>query len=96
MTMRKVWKRGRRSRRGGREEEEEDKKSGGKGERKKQKRGENEERRAKASRGNRPLRLFSGRRKPPLLVFYVKGYCKLSPWLQDSIRDGLSLGTFAT
>ena len=38
--MRKVWKRGRRSRRGGREEEEEDKKSGGKGERKKQKRGE--------------------------------------------------------
>ena len=68
--MRKVWKRGRRSRRGGREEEEEDKKSGGKGERKKKKRGENEGRRAKASRGNRPLRLFSGRRKPPLLVFY--------------------------
>ena len=68
MTMRKVWKRGKRSRRGGREEEEEDKKSGGKGERKKQKRGENEGRRAKASRGNRPLRLFSGRRKPPLLL----------------------------
>ena len=29
---------------------------------------ENEGRRAKASRGHRPLRLFSGRRKPPLLV----------------------------
>ena len=66
--MRKVWKRGRRSRRGGREEEEEDKKSGGKGERKKKKRGENEGRRAKASSGNWPLRLFSDRRKPPLLV----------------------------
>ena len=74
--MRKVWKRGRRSRRGGREEEEEDKKSGGKGERKKQKRGENEGRRAKASRGNRPLRLFSdGESHPYWLLQPYKSYC---------------------
>ena len=48
--------------------------NGGKGERKKQKRVENEERRAKASRGNRPLRLFSGQQKPPLLVRIYKHF----------------------
>jgi len=67
MTMRKVWKRGRRSKRGGREEEEEDKKveEKGKGRSKKGEKMRGGEQRA--SRGNRPLRLFSGRRKPPLL-----------------------------
>ena len=54
--MRKVWKRGRRSRRGGREEEEEDKKSGGKGERKKQ--------------TGRPKAIYGQRYPCPALVFF--------------------------
>ena len=63
--MRKVWKRGKRSRRGGREEEEEDKKSGGKGE----KHGRHEIHMKKMPHEkNPPLRLFSGRREPPLLI----------------------------